>query len=98
MAIHKIFEPNEITFYKKLVDCDEDIIKKCVSAILNAIKRKKKSVNIFDITFKNKDSMLFSIDSEHYSEFLSTHLNVFVEKEDYETATQIRDAIQKLSL
>ena len=40
--------------------------------------------------------MLFTIDNEHYSEFLSTHLDIFVDKEDYEMAIEMRNAINKM--
>ena len=70
---------------------------KMVKCVLSAAKRNKKTIDIFDITFKNTDGLIFTIDKSQYTELLSNCLNDLVALEEYELCAEIKKFIDKKS-
>ncbi len=97
MAAFCLFMKNEAEFLQKLKEHDWDIIQKIVKCVLNGIKRKKKSVDVFEITYKDNSIMPFVINKENYKSFLEGCLADYVKHEEYEICAEIRDSIIKLT-
>ena len=70
---------------------------KMVKCVLSAAKRNKPTIDIFDITFKNTDGLIFTIDKSQYTELLSNCLNDLVALEEYELCAEIKKFIDKKS-
>ena len=70
---------------------------KMVKCVLSAAKRNKPTIDIFDITFKNTDGLIFTIDKSQYTELLSNCLNDLVALEEYELCADIKKFINKKS-
>jgi hypothetical protein len=70
---------------------------KMVKCVLSAAKRNKKTIDIFDITFKNTDGLIFTIDKSQYTELLSNFLNDLIALEEYELCAEIKKFIDKKS-
>jgi hypothetical protein len=70
---------------------------KMVKCVLSAAKRNKKTIDIFDITFKNTDGLIFTIDKSQYTELLSNCLNDLIALEEYELCAEIKKFIDKKS-
>jgi len=68
---------------------------KMVKCVLSAAKRNKKTIDIFDITFKNTDGLIFTIDKSQYTELLGNCLNDLVALEEYELCAEIKKFIDK---
>ena len=68
---------------------------KMVKCVLSAAKRNKKTIDIFDITFKNTDGLIFTIDKSQYTELLSNCLNDLIALEEYELCAEIKKFIDK---
>lgn len=68
---------------------------KMVKCVLSAAKRNKKTIDIFDITFKNTDGLIFTIDKSQYTELLSNCLNDLIVLEEYELCADIKKFIDK---
>jgi hypothetical protein len=68
-----------------------------VKCVLSAAKRNKKTIDIFDITFKNTDGLIFTIDKSQYTELLSNCLNDLIALEEYELCAEIKKFIDKKS-
>jgi hypothetical protein len=68
---------------------------KMVKCVLSAAKRNKPTIDIFDITFKNTDGLIFTIDKSQYTELLSNCLNDLVALEEYELCADIKKFIDK---
>ena len=68
---------------------------KMVKCVLSAAKRNKPTIDIFDITFKNTDGLIFTIDKSQYTELLSNCLNDLVALEEYELCAEIKKFIDK---
>jgi len=73
------------------------MIMKMVKCVLSAAKRNKKTIDIFDITFKNTDGLIFTIDKSQYTELLSNCLNDLIALEEYELCAEIKKFIDKKS-
>jgi hypothetical protein len=73
------------------------MIMKMVKCVLSAAKRNKPTIDIFDITFKNTDGLIFTIDKSQYTELLSNCLNDLVALEEYELCAEIKKFIDKKS-
>jgi len=69
------------------------MIMKMVKCVLSAAKRNKKTIDIFDITFKNTDGLIFTIDKSQYTELLSNCLNDLIALEEYELCAEIKKFI-----
>ena len=70
---------------------------KMVKCVLSAAKRNKKTIDIFDITFKNTDGLIFTIDKSQYTELLSNCLNDLIALEEYELCADIKKFIDRKS-
>jgi hypothetical protein len=80
-------DPEEFSNFIKSRDIG--LIIKMVKCVLNANKKNLKKVDMFDITFKNKSSMLFTINDTQYKELLSNCLKDLEKVEEYELCAEI---------
>ena len=96
MACHNIFLSNEKDFYQKMKDRDSDMIIKMVKCVLSAHKRKKISIDIFDVSFKDSSSMVFSMTKSEYFKFLSNCLPDLIKVEEYELCADIHKITTKV--
>jgi hypothetical protein len=95
MACHCLTLKNSREFYALLKGRDPDIILKMVKCVLSAYKRDKEYIDIFDITFKNLDGLIFTVDKSQYVELLSNCLDDLVEIEEYELCAEIKKISDK---
>lgn len=98
MATHYLIMKDEHEFYQKLKNRDFDLINKMVKCVLNAIKRKKDKIDVFEVTFKNKGILVFTLEKDQYSDVLNNCLNDFIKIEDYETCIEIQKILKKRKL
>lgn len=89
MACHYLFLSNHKEFLEKLKQKDEDLITKMVKCVLSSIKRKRKSVNIFEITFRDQSNLVFSVNEKEYIPFLDTYMDDLISFEEYELCAEI---------
>ena len=66
-----------------------------VKCVLSAAKRNKDNIDIFDITFKNLDNLVFSIERSQYNELLENCLNDLIALEEYELCAEIKKQLNK---
>jgi hypothetical protein len=66
-----------------------------VKCVISAAKRGKDQIDIFDITFKNMDSLAFGIDKSQYKEMLSNCMNDLIAMEEYELCADIKKILEK---
>jgi hypothetical protein len=97
MACHCLTLKNSREFYALLKGRDPDIILKMVKCVLSAYKRDKEYIDIFDITFKNLDGLIFTIDKSQYTELLGNCLNDLIAIEEYELCAEIKKITDKKS-
>ena len=97
MACHCLTLKNSREFYALLKGRDPDIILKMVKCVLSAYKRDKEYIDIFDITFKNLDGLIFTVDKSQYVELLNNCLDDLVEIEEYELCAEIKKILDKKS-
>lgn len=95
MACHYIYLRDQREFFEKMKNRDIDLIIKMTKCVLSAAKRNKEKIDIFDISFKNMSSMLFSVDSSQYNELLKNCLNDLIEEEEYELCAEIKKQLNK---
>lgn len=93
MACHNIYMKNEEEFFKRMKERDSDIIIKMVKCVISAFKRKRPSINIFDISFKDTSSMTFAMQKQEYKKFLENCLNDLIQVEEYEMCAEIKKII-----
>jgi hypothetical protein len=74
---------------------DSEIIIKMVKCILSAAKRNKEKIDIFDISFKNLDSMVFTIDKSQYNDLLKNCLDDLIKVEEYELCAEIKKELDR---
>jgi hypothetical protein len=86
---------NQDEFLVRLKNKDSKLIIKMVKCILSAYKKKKSKVDIFDITFNDKSSLIFSINKDNYNELLSKCLKDLEKLEEYELCGEIIKTINK---
>jgi len=94
-ACHRLYLNNVKEFYSLLQNRDVDLTTKMVKCVLNASKRNKDKVDIFEITFKNLDVLIFSIEKIQYKELLSNCLQDMIDIEDYELCAEMKKQIDK---
>lgn len=98
MACHVLFYKNEKEFFELIRNRDPELFLKLVKSVLNAIKRKKDKIDIFDITFKeNMQELLVSLSKEKYLNTLETCLKDMEEQEEYELCAEIKKQLDKKS-
>jgi len=95
MACHCLYLNNSREFFALLKQRDPDIILKMVKCVLSAAKRGKDQIDIFDITFKNMESLAFGIDKTQYREMLSNCMNDLIAMEEYELCAEIKKLLDK---
>ena len=95
MACHYIQMRNSKEFYEKMRNRDPDLILKMVKCVISAIKRNKSQIDIFDITFNNTDSLLFTIEKSQYKEMLGNCMNDLIALEEYELCGEIKKILEK---
>jgi hypothetical protein len=71
------------------------MILKMVKCVLSAYKRNKDSIDIFDITFKNLDGLVFNIEKSQYTDLLSNCLNDLIAMEEYELCAEVKKILDK---
>ena len=73
---------------------DADIVLKMAKCVLSAFKRDKDSIDIFDITIKNLDGMVFTVDKVQYKELLNHCMNDLIIMEEYELCAEIKKILE----
>ena len=74
---------------------DPEIVIKMVKCVLSAAKRNKETIDIFDISFKNLESLVFTIDKSQYKEILKNCLDDLIKIEEYELCGEIKKQLDK---
>jgi hypothetical protein len=74
---------------------DTDLIMKMVKCVLSAAKRNKAKIDIFDISFKDMSSMIFTIDRPQYKDLLKNCLDDLIKVEEYELCAEIKKQLDK---
>jgi lipid II:glycine glycyltransferase (peptidoglycan interpeptide bridge formation enzyme) len=95
MACHTLFLTNQSEFFNKLKSREPDLVIKMVKCVLNAIKRKRDKVDIFDITFKDTSELVFSLEKNQYHDLLKNCLNDLIAIEEYEICAEIKKQLDK---
>jgi hypothetical protein len=95
MACHQLFLKDSKEFFIKMKERNIDMILKMVKCVLSAIKRKRKSIDIFEITFKDTNTYTFTIDSYQYNELLENCLDDLIKVEEYELCAEITKILNK---
>lgn len=95
MACHILFLTSQSEFFNKLKSREPDLVIKMVKCVLNAIKRKRDKVDIFDITFKDTSELVFSLEKNQYHDLLKNCLNDLIEIEEYEICAEIKKQLDK---
>ena len=94
MACHYLNMKNSNEFYSKLKNRDSDLILKMAKCILSAYKRGKDQIDIFEITFKNTDQLIFGVGKSQYKEVLNNCINDLAELEEYELCAEIKKIVE----
>jgi hypothetical protein len=76
---------------------DPELIMKMVKCVLSASKRNRDKIDIFDISFKDMSSMLFTIDRIQYKELLKNCLDDLIRIEEYELCAEVKKQLDKKS-
>lgn len=95
MACHYLYLNNSKEFFDKLKNRDPDLVLKMTKCVLNAAKRGKNSVDIFEITFKSLDELVFTIETSQYKEMLSNCMEDLIKMEEYELCAEINKFLNK---
>ena len=95
MACHYLHLKDSDEFYQLLKGRNIDTVMKMVKCVLSASKRNKESIDIFDITFKNLDSMVFTIEKSQYRELLKNCLEDLIKVEEYELCAEIKKELDR---
>ena len=74
---------------------DPELIMKMVKCVLSAAKRNKDKIDIFDVSFKDMSSMVFTIDKVQYNDMLKNCLDDLIQIEEYELCAEIKKQIEK---
>ena len=95
MACHCLYLKDASEFYSLLKSRDPELIMKMVKCVLSASKRNKDNIDIFDISFKNLDSLVFTIEKSQYKELLSNCLEDLIALEEYELCAEVKKVMGK---
>jgi hypothetical protein len=95
MACHYLYLKNSDEFYSLMKARDPEIVIKMVKCVLSAAKRNKETIDIFDISFKNLESLVFTIDKSQYKEILKNCLDDLIKIEEYELCGEIKKQLDK---
>jgi hypothetical protein len=77
----------------EIPEVKEVVIEEVIYAIKDAIKRKKSSIELFEVA--NSDYYL-QLNKDKFKPSLETALEYFLEKEEYDRCIECRDLINKL--
>ena len=94
MACHCLHLKDSREFYSLLKQRDPDMIMKMVKCVLSAYKRNKDNIDIFDITFKTTESLIFNIEKSQYKELLSNCMDDLIKLEEYELCAEIHKILE----
>ena len=97
MACHCLTLKDSREFFDLLKSREPDMILKMVKCVLSAYKRNKDGIDIFDITFKNMDALVFNIEKSQYTELLGNCLDDLIAIEQYELCAEIKKILDKKS-
>lgn len=97
MACHCLTLKDSREFFDLLKSREPDMILKMVKCVLSAYKRNKDGIDIFDITFKNMDALVFNIEKSQYTELLGNCLDDLIAMEQYELCADIKKILDKKS-
>lgn len=97
MACHCLTLKDSREFFDLLKSREPDMILKMVKCVLSAYKRNKDGIDIFDITFKNMDALVFNIEKSQYTELLGNCLDDLIAMEQYELCAEIKKILDKKS-
>ena len=95
MACHYLYLKDQLEFYSMMRQRDPELIMKMVKCVLSATKRNKESIDIFDITFKDTSSLVFTIDKPQYRDLLIKCLDDMIGIEEYELCADMKKQIDK---
>jgi len=95
MACHCLYLKDQREFFNLMKGRDSDLIMKMVKCVLSAAKRNKAKIDIFDISFKDMSSMLFTIDKQQYSDMLQNCMDDLIKIEEYELCAEIKKQLDK---
>ena len=95
MACHCLYLKNQLEFYSMMRQRDPELIMKMVKCVLSATKRDKDKIDIFDITFKDTSSLIFTIDRPQYKDLLTKCLDDMIAIEEYELCAEMKKQIDK---
>jgi hypothetical protein len=97
MACHYLQFKDNQEFIKAMKDRDPELILKMTKCVISAVKRSKPQIDIFDITFKNMSSLIFSIEKSQYNELLKNCMDDLIAIEEYELCAEIKKILDKKS-
>jgi hypothetical protein len=95
MACHCLYLKDQREFFALMKSRDSDIIMKMVKCVISASKRNKAKIDIFDISFKDMSSMIFTIDRPQYKDLLKNCLDDLIKVEEYELCAEIKKQLDK---
>ena len=95
MACHCLMLKDQREFLQLMKERDSELILKMVKCVLSAYKRNKDGIDIFDITFKNMDALVFNIEKSQYAELLGNCLDDLIAMEEYELCAEIKKILDK---
>jgi len=97
MACHYLYLKDQREFFALMKSRDTDLIMKMVKCVLSASKRNRDKIDIFDISFKDMSSMIFTIDRPQYKDLLKNCLDDLIKIEEYELCAEIKKQLDKKS-
>ena len=95
MACHCLYLKDQREFFELMKKRDPELVMKMVKCVLSAAKRNKDKIDIFDISFKDTSSMIFTIDKSQYNEMLKNCMNDLIKVEEYELCGEIKKQLEK---
>jgi hypothetical protein len=95
MACHYLYLKDSQEFYSLMKKREPELIMKMVKCVLSAAKRKKETIDIFDISFKDMSSLVFTIDKSQYKEMLKNCLDDLIKIEEYELCAEIKKELDR---
>ena len=95
MACHCLYLKDQREFFTLMKSRDTDLIMKMVKCVISASKRNKDKIDIFDISFKDMSSMIFTIDRPQYKDLLKNCLDDLIKVEEYELCAEIKKQLDK---
>jgi len=95
MACHYLYLNNSEEFFSLLKNRDRDLVLKMVKCVISAAKRNKDSIDIFEITFKSLDELVFTIDKSQYKEMLTNCMEDLIKMEEYELCSEVKKILDK---